>query len=93
MLNVVGDIFSKNGFKCCFNYNFMKKNTSNFVYISELHMKSLEIPKGQNQEQQDKQLSTTHTHKTNDQVTQTPSKTGGELRCSGRAEVCKSWIL
>jgi hypothetical protein len=41
----------------------MKKNTSNFVYISELHMKSLEIPKGQNREQQDKQLSTKHTHK------------------------------
>jgi hypothetical protein len=25
-----------------------------------------------------------HTHKTKDRVTQTPLKTGGELRCSGR---------
>jgi hypothetical protein len=33
----------------------------------------------------DKQQSTKHTHKTKDQVTQTPLKTGGELRCYGRA--------
>jgi len=31
----------------------------------------------------DKQRSTKHTHK-KDRVTQTPLKTGGELRCSGR---------
>jgi len=34
--------------------------------------------------QKDKQQSTKHTHKTKDQVTRTPLKTGGELRCSGR---------
>ena len=34
--------------------------------------------------QKDKQRSTKHTHKTKDRVTQTPLKTGGELRCSGR---------
>jgi hypothetical protein len=32
----------------------------------------------------DKQRSTKHTHKTKDQVTWTPLKTEGELRCSGR---------
>ena len=32
--------------------------------------------------QKDKQRSTKHTHKTKDQVTRTPLKTGGELRCS-----------
>ena len=31
-----------------------------------------------------KQRSTKHTHKTKDRVTQTPLKTGGELRCSVR---------
>jgi hypothetical protein len=34
--------------------------------------------------QKDKQQSAKHTHKTKDRVTQTPLKTGGELRCSGR---------
>jgi hypothetical protein len=34
--------------------------------------------------QKDKQRTTKHTHKTKDRVTQTPLKTGGELRCSGR---------
>jgi hypothetical protein len=34
--------------------------------------------------QKDKQRSTKHTYKTNDRVTRTPLKTGGELRCSGR---------
>jgi hypothetical protein len=34
--------------------------------------------------QKDKQQSTKHTYKTKDQVTRTPLKTGGELRCSGR---------
>jgi len=37
----------------------------------------------------DKQRSTKHTHETKDRVTQTPLKTGGELRCSGR--VSSSW--
>ena len=62
--------------------------------------KSLKIPKGGNQNsyteeeqttqwpkekvQKDKQRSTKHTYKTKDRVTQTPLKTGGELRCSGR---------
>ena len=32
----------------------------------------------------DKQRSTKHTYKTKDRVTQTPLKTGGELRCSIR---------
>jgi hypothetical protein len=34
--------------------------------------------------QKDKQRSTKHTYKTKDRVTQTPLKTGGELRCPGR---------
>jgi hypothetical protein len=34
--------------------------------------------------QKDKQRSTKHTHKTNDRVSRTPLKTGGELRWSGR---------
>ena len=34
--------------------------------------------------QKDKQRSTKHTYKTKDRVTQTPVKTGGELRCSGK---------
>jgi len=34
--------------------------------------------------QKDKQRSTKHTHKTKDQVTRTPLRPGGELRCSGR---------
>jgi hypothetical protein len=34
--------------------------------------------------QKDKQRSTKHTYKTKDRVTQTPLKTGSELRCSGR---------
>jgi hypothetical protein len=33
----------------------------------------------------DKQRSTKHTYKIKDRVTWTPLKTGGELRCSGRA--------
>jgi len=40
--------------------------------------------------QKDKQRSTKHTYKTKDQVTRTPLKTGGELRCSGR--VGNSWF-
>ena len=35
--------------------------------------------------QKDKQRSTKHTYKTKDRVRRTPLKTGGELRCSGRA--------
>ena len=34
--------------------------------------------------QKDKQRSTKHTHKTKDQMTRIPLKTGGELRCFGR---------
>ena len=34
--------------------------------------------------QKNKQRFTKHTHKTKDQVTQTPLKTGDELKCSGR---------
>ena len=34
--------------------------------------------------QKDNQRSTKHTYKTKDRVIQTPLKTGGELRCSGR---------
>ena len=33
----------------------------------------------QHKRQKDKQRSTKHTHKTNDRVTRTPLKTGGEL--------------
>ena len=48
----------------------------------EKYLKKTQWPKvnGHN----DKQLSTKHTHKAKDRVTQTPLKTGGELRCSGR---------
>ena len=62
--------------------------------------KSLMIPKGGNQNtyiekvqkpqwpnekvQKDKQRSTKHTYKTKHRATQTPLKTWGELRCSGR---------
>ena len=35
--------------------------------------------------QKDNQRSTKHTYKAKDRVTRTPLKTGGELRCSGRA--------
>jgi hypothetical protein len=34
--------------------------------------------------QKDKQSSTKHAHQTEDRVTRTPLKTGGEFRCSGR---------
>ena len=37
--------------------------------------------------QKDKQRSTKHTYTTEDRVTRTPLKTGGELRCSGRVAV------
>ena len=44
--------------------------------------------------QNDIQRSTKHTHKTKDQVTRTPLKTGGELRCSGRvSNTCLIQIL
>ena len=36
------------------------------------------------QKKKDKQRSTKRTHKTKNQVTRTPLKAGGELRCSGR---------
>ena len=41
----------------------------------------------------DKQRSSKHTYKTKDRVTQTPLKTGGELRCSGRvsSSCCTSY--
>ena len=39
----------------------------------------------QNIVQKDKQRSTKHIYKAKDRVTRTPLKTGGELRCSGRA--------
>jgi hypothetical protein len=37
-----------------------------------------------NKVQKDKQRSTNHIYKTKDQITRTPLKTGGELRCPGR---------
>ena len=57
--------------------------------------KNLKIPKGGNhnpyikeehngQKKKDTQRSTKHTYKTEDRVTRTPLKTGGELRYSGR---------
>ena len=42
---------------------------------------------GKEKGQKNKQRSTKHTHKTKDQVTRTPLKTGGELKCSGRVPV------
>jgi hypothetical protein len=74
-------------------------NMKNYLIV---HLKkSLKIPKGQSESyieeeqttqwpkekvQKDKQRSTKHTYKTKDQVTRTPLKTGGELRCSGRVD-------
>ena len=62
--------------------------------IREKGQKILKILKGIEEEkttqrpkekvQKDKQRSTKHTYKTKDQVTRTPLKTGGELRCFGR---------
>jgi hypothetical protein len=39
------------------------------------------------QKKNDKRRSTKHTHKTKDRVTWTPLKTGGELMCSGMADI------
>jgi hypothetical protein len=64
------------------------------VFLYDIAKKSLKIPKGGNQNlyieeeqttqcpkekvQKEKQRSTKHTHKTKDQVTRTPLKTGGK---------------
>ena len=40
--------------------------------------------------QKDKQRSTKHTYKTNDRVTRTPLKTGGERRYPGRVSSCST---
>ena len=50
---------------------------------------SLKIPKGGNQNPQKKKDKRTNnnTHKTNDRVTRTPLKIGGEPGCSGRVTV------
>ena len=53
------------------------------IYIEE--EQTTQWPK--EKEQKDKQRSTKHTYKTEDRVTRTPLKTGGELRCSGRVAV------
>jgi hypothetical protein len=49
-------------------------------YIEEEHT----IQWTKDKVRKDKQRSTKHTYKTKDRVTRTPSKTGDELRCSGR---------
>ena len=54
------------------------KRQSESVYIKE--EQTTKWPK--EKVQKDKQRSTKHTYKTKDRVTQTPVKTGGELRCS-----------
>jgi hypothetical protein len=80
------------------NWAFSQFNKTNVLDC--YRKKSLKIPKEGNQNlyieeekttqwskekvQTDKQRSTNHTYKTKDQVTWTPLKTGGELRCSGR---------
>jgi hypothetical protein len=43
--------------------------------------------------QKDKQWSTKHTHKTEDRVTRTPLKTGGELRCPLHCNIVWSYPL
>jgi hypothetical protein len=64
-------------------------------YVNRECMKSLKIPKSNQNPyikeeqttqkgQKDKQRSTKHTCKTKDRVTRAPLKTGDELRCSGR---------
>jgi hypothetical protein len=70
-----------------------------FLLNINTHKKSLKIPKGQSESvyrrrtdntmakrksTKNKQRSTKHTHKTKNQVTSAPLKTGAELRCSGR---------
>ena len=53
--------------------------------VSRIHISKKKRTQLQNEKvQKDKQRSTKHTHKTKDRVTQTPLKTGGKLRCSGR---------
>ena len=59
----------------------------------------MKIPKGGNQNlnieeeqttekvQKDEQRSTKHTHKTKDWAIQTPLKSGGDFRCSGRVSI------
>ena len=65
------------------------------ICINLCAKKSLKIPKGYIEDeettqrprekgQKDKQRSTKHTNKTEDRITLTPLKTGGELRCSER---------
>ena len=46
--------------------------------------KSKKYRQHNDQKEKDKQQSTKHTHKIKDRVTQTPLKTGDELRCTGR---------
>ena len=58
-------------------------------YIEEEQTTQWPIEKAQ----KDKQRSTKHTYKTKDRVTQTPLKTGGELRCSGRVSRNESCVI
>ena len=85
---------------CCkCSVNLHNKALITKVFISQLYKKSLKIPKGNQNPyiederttqwlneklQKDKQRSTKHTHKTDDRVQQTPLKTRGERRWSGR---------
>jgi hypothetical protein len=43
--------------------------------------------------QKEKQRSTKHAYKTKDQVTRTPLKIGGELRCSGRVSSSSPFLI
>jgi hypothetical protein len=54
------------------------EDTNQNPYIEE--EQTMQWPK--EKVQKDKQRSTKHTHKTKDQVTRTPLKTGSELGCS-----------
>jgi hypothetical protein len=59
---------------------FCRKKSLKNPYIEEEHT----IQWTKDKVRKDKQRSTKHTYKTKDRVTRTPSKTGDELRCSGR---------
>ena len=69
--------------KCCMT-------TEMWYYVKEFEDTKgvISIPKSKKdrqhdgQKKKDKQQSTKHTHKTKDQVTRTPLKIGGEVRCS-----------
>jgi hypothetical protein len=73
------------------NHNYFNKNTPDWLRRVWRYQRGNQNPYIEEEQttqwskekvQRDKQRSTKHTHKTKDRVTQTPVKTGGELRWS-----------